>query len=111
MNEDLLEVLAMVSEECGEVVQAIGKALRHGIDDWNPVTGIDNKDAIVTELADVIAVAVLLLEFLEIPQSTIDANYERKFTKLLEYTHSEKLIFILETFVEAEQHDNIRPRL
>ncbi len=41
-----------IAEECGEVVQALGKAGRFGLDGCDPRTGISNARAILDELAD-----------------------------------------------------------
>ena len=39
-------------EECAEVIQALCKADRFGLDDHNPVTLIANRDAIKSEIDD-----------------------------------------------------------
>lgn len=36
-----VERLALLSEECGEVIQVIGKILRHGYESYNPTTPVD----------------------------------------------------------------------
>jgi NTP pyrophosphatase (non-canonical NTP hydrolase) len=56
------ELLAVLAEECGEVVQAVGKILRHGITDRNPSTGVSNDDALAREIGDVRAIVILLQE-------------------------------------------------
>ncbi len=50
------ERLAMLAEECGEVVQVIGKILRHGYDSRHPNGGPTNKELLAAELRDVDAV-------------------------------------------------------
>lgn len=39
-----------LQEECGEVVMAISKVIRFGLEQENPETGISNKDALQEEL-------------------------------------------------------------
>lgn len=54
------EALAIAGEECGEVVQRIGKILRFGMR-ASPYTGRHNRDTLEAELGDVLA-AISLLE-------------------------------------------------
>jgi len=55
------ERLAMLAEECGEVIQVIGKILRHGYDSYHPDTpAITNLSLLENELADVMAVQRLM---------------------------------------------------
>lgn len=60
------ELLALLAEECGELVQAIGKTLRHGLDSTNPLVppGSDrsNRGWIEKEMGDVRAAMILLCE-------------------------------------------------
>ena len=51
------ERLAMLIEECGEVIQIAGKILRHGYASHHPATpNITNRDMLASELTDVDAV-------------------------------------------------------
>lgn len=51
------ERLAMLAEECGEVVQMVGKILRHGLDSFNPAEpAISNRLLLTRELVDLEAV-------------------------------------------------------
>ena len=47
------ERLAILSEELGEVAQAIGKILRHGYENSHPDGGPTNREALVRECGDV----------------------------------------------------------
>lgn len=47
------EVLALLAEECGEVIQVIGKILRHGLHSRHPNGGPDNKELLTKELGDI----------------------------------------------------------
>ncbi|VVB51781.1 Uncharacterised protein [uncultured archaeon] len=58
--EDYL--LSCLSEECGEVVQLVGKSHRFGLDDFY-VAGPTNRQKLAQEINDIIAVAEMLTEF------------------------------------------------
>lgn len=52
---DQAEALALLAEECGELVQVIGKILRHGFDSRHPDTGRPNYELFAREVGDVMA--------------------------------------------------------
>lgn len=54
------EALAMLAEEAGEIVLAVGKTLRHGLESRHPDGGETNREAISREVADLRAVLRLL---------------------------------------------------
>ena len=56
------ERLAFLIEECGEVIQAASKILRHGYDSFNPTLDADvsNRDRLTIELGQVRAAMYLL---------------------------------------------------
>jgi NTP pyrophosphatase (non-canonical NTP hydrolase) len=56
------ERLAMLAEECGEVIQAIGKILRHGYESTHPDGGPTNRENLNRELNDLTAVIFLMTE-------------------------------------------------
>ena len=62
LRPDEAERLAMLAEECGEVVQVIGKILRHGYESKHPahLDGPTNRDLLAKECADVMAVLKLM---------------------------------------------------
>lgn len=49
------EALALLGEECGELQQAIGKILRHGLWSEHPESGIPNQVTLEHEVGDVLA--------------------------------------------------------
>lgn len=92
------ERLAMLAEECGEVVLAIGKILRHGYDSCHPdrlVPRRTNRDDLLGEMADVLAVLGGIVDAGDLDAScrqdtlgmfdeaALDARWRRK----LRYTH------------------------
>ncbi len=84
------ERLAMLAEEAGEVVQIVGKILRHGYDSYHPedVDRLTNKIHLQSELTDLWAVmygmklANDLPSYLPTPTS-IEHAWKRK----LKYSH------------------------
>jgi NTP pyrophosphatase (non-canonical NTP hydrolase) len=56
------ERLAMLAEECGEVVQAVTKILRHGYASYHPdrPDGRDNRQDLFKEVSDVFGVLSLM---------------------------------------------------
>lgn len=47
------ERLAMLAEECGEVIQIVGKILRHGYDSTHPDGGPTNAELLSKEVCDI----------------------------------------------------------
>ena len=53
-------VMDVLQEECAEVIQAVSKIRRFGLEEsWNSVT---NKEALITEIGDVLAIVDILVE-------------------------------------------------
>lgn len=80
------ERLAMLAEECGEVIQIVGKILRHGYDSYHPVNPrVTNRQLLVKELRDVNAVlqAMGRSELADYSVQDCLGVWERK----IQYTH------------------------
>lgn len=86
------EALAILSEECGEVIQAIGKILRHGYEDYSPFdeTKTSNRINLEREIGDVIFATKLLDNDKQI--SLLDCNLEAKSKedRVKPYLHHQK---------------------
>lgn len=53
-------VMDILQEECAEVIQAVSKIRRFGLEEsWNSVT---NKQSLITEIGDVLAIVDILVE-------------------------------------------------
>ena len=79
---DTKEVMAILQEECAEVVQAVSKINRFGLESsWQ---GVTNKEALITEIGDVLAVIIILLEQtdINITEEEVFAAIEAKNKKL-----------------------------
>jgi NTP pyrophosphatase (non-canonical NTP hydrolase) len=83
------ERLACLAEECGEVIQIIGKILRHGFDDWSPLddTKTTNRQNLERELGDLSAVCHRMEIGGDIRRGPIQEAHEAKLEKLPKWTH------------------------
>lgn len=76
------QVMSVLQEECAEVIQAVSKINRFGLDnEWD---GVTNKQSLVTEIGDVLAIIIVLIEEtdINISRADIDAAIEKKINKL-----------------------------
>ena len=82
------ERLALLAEEAGETVQAIGKILRHGMDSDNrgqmPNT---NRVNLAAEIGDFFAAVTLLVDAGDLSRSLIDAAMEAKLERIGPHLH------------------------
>lgn len=76
--------LAVINEECGEVVQIVGKTLRFGYESHSPLDPemTTNLDLLHTELGDVLAAADFGAERGLLDQKKLDERRAAKLTKL-----------------------------
>ena len=61
MDEQNNEVMDIAQEECAEVIQAISKIRRFGMDNAKPGTTYTNREHFEEELGDVLAMVDILL--------------------------------------------------
>jgi NTP pyrophosphatase (non-canonical NTP hydrolase) len=87
------ERLALLAEECGEVVQIIGKVLRHGYDSRHPsaMDGPDNRAMLIKELGDLRAAILLMVGEGDIDEIQMIVAAHEKRAKLWEWTHHQRL--------------------
>jgi len=77
------ERLAIIMEEMGEVIQIIGKVLRHGYDGHHPATPLTtNRELLQVELGDVLAMISLMHEAGDIDDRKIELHAKAKFARL-----------------------------
>lgn len=54
------EALTLLFEECTEVIHAVAKIMRHGMDSYHPVTKVSNEQRLTEELSNlVVSIAIL----------------------------------------------------
>jgi len=75
LTDGEIERLALLSEECGECVQAIGKVLRHGWESCHPDGGENNRQLLIREIADVRMAMQLMVDAHDMNIEDI-VNYE-----------------------------------
>jgi len=61
LNENNNEVMDILQEECAEVVQAVSKIRRFGIDNAKPNTQYTNRDHLEDEIGDLLAMIDILM--------------------------------------------------
>ena len=78
---DSKEVMAILQEECAEVIQAISKINRFGLEsEWQ---GVTNKQALITEIGDVLTLISVLVDETDINihdedvHKAINAKYKK----------------------------------
>jgi NTP pyrophosphatase (non-canonical NTP hydrolase) len=60
MKRNTQTVMAVLQEECAEVIQAVSKINRFGMHgEWQ---GVTNRQSLVTEIGDVLAIIKVLME-------------------------------------------------
>lgn len=91
LNPAQLERLAMLGEEAGEVQQIIGKILRHGYESTHPDDPhITNRDYLMIELGDLLAVMKIMVKGGEITDEVILENGKSKMERIFKYTHHQQ---------------------
>lgn len=78
-------LLTSLSEECAEVIQAVSKALRFGLDDLYKKKGTTPREDILNEVIDVAAILEMLIELGVFPQEYIDEKVNAKQDKVRKY--------------------------
>lgn len=83
------ERLAILAEEAGEVVQIIGKILRHGYESYNPFdpNKISNRELLQKEIADLICSVKMLSDTGDISESTMEKLLDLRLHSKKKYTH------------------------
>ncbi len=82
-----IERLAILAEECGEVVQAVGKVLRHGWESQSPYGSKPNRVALEREIGNVRAVVNLMLDAGDVRLGDVQAWQRAKRLSLEKWTH------------------------
>jgi len=75
----LLEILA---EECAEVIQIKSKTVRFGMYNLNPITGKSNRELLVQEIGDVMAMIRLVQESGLFTKDELEGCVEKKLKKI-----------------------------
>lgn len=86
------ERLTIVAEECGEVVQAIGKILRHGYGSVHPADtdGPNNRERLERELGDLRAVVQMMLDAGDVEPLAVQQYAISKASRMRPYLHHQE---------------------
>lgn len=91
LSPALAERLAILSEECGEIVQIIGKTQRHGIESRHPDGGPTNRQLLEKELGDAYAALLLLTRAGDVNPETISIHKDLKLKRLPNWVHHQPM--------------------
>ena len=92
MDDQTKEVMDILQEECAEVIQAISKISRFGLDNFKPGKPKTNREHLEEELGDVYAMIEILQELDIVSWTNIEQAAEAKREKLKQWSN----IFIKE---------------
>lgn len=84
MNEQTREALLILQEECSEVIQAISKCFRFGLN--GQYLKESNRERLEQEIGDVLAMISILENQGEISNQHLSEAKQRKFKKLGEWS-------------------------
>jgi NTP pyrophosphatase (non-canonical NTP hydrolase) len=80
------EVMNILSEECAEVIQAISKCHRFGMDNAKPGKPKTNREHLEEELGDLLAMVDIMLEKDIIKQDSLNTAKINKIEKLKKWS-------------------------
>lgn len=86
MNEKEREILLITQEECAEVIQAISKISRFGLDAKHPDRTQDNRQHLSEEIGDLLAMIELLVVKDVVSLSDVNAAKKNKIDKLRKWS-------------------------
>jgi NTP pyrophosphatase (non-canonical NTP hydrolase) len=73
------EVMLIAQEECAEVIQAISKVFRFGMDDVHPTTNKSNRDSLEEEVGDLLCMIELMQQYgIVNPINVLNANVSKR---------------------------------
>ena len=97
------ERLALLSEECGEVIQAIGKILRHGFESAHPDGGPTNRASLERECGDVYLSIRMLINAGDMDGDSISRRAEDKAESVNRYLHHQHTPLSKDTFYSPDK--------
>jgi NTP pyrophosphatase (non-canonical NTP hydrolase) len=86
MNSDVKEVMDILQEECAEVIQAVSKISRFGIDNFKPGKAKTNREHLEEELGDMIAMICILEKMGVVNQDALELATKAKIEKLKKWS-------------------------
>ena len=87
MKEQEREVMNILSEECAEVIQAVSKCHRFGLDNLKPGKPKTNREHLEEEIGDLLAMVDILLDTNVVSQEALDNAKLAKIEKLKKWSN------------------------
>jgi NTP pyrophosphatase (non-canonical NTP hydrolase) len=87
MDSKTKEVMDILQEECAEVIQAVSKISRFGIDNFKPGKPKTNREHLEEEIGDVLAMIDIMLEKNVISLDNLEAAKAAKIEKLKKWSN------------------------
>jgi NTP pyrophosphatase (non-canonical NTP hydrolase) len=87
MKEKIDEVMNILCEECAEVIQAVSKINRFGIDNYKPGKSKTNRQHLEEELGDLLAMVDILIELGVVDESSLQQAEVAKIEKLKKWSN------------------------
>jgi NTP pyrophosphatase (non-canonical NTP hydrolase) len=86
MNTKTKEILNILQEECAEVIQAVSKCDRFGIDNFKPGKPKTNREHLAEELGDLQAMIDLCITFDLVDSEQVNIAADNKIAKLKKWS-------------------------
>jgi NTP pyrophosphatase (non-canonical NTP hydrolase) len=86
MNIKTKEILNILQEECAEVIQAVSKCDRFGIDNFKPGKPKTNREHLAEELGDLQAMIDLCITFDLVDNEQVSIAADNKIVKLKKWS-------------------------
>jgi hypothetical protein len=87
MNSKTKEVMDILQEECAEVIQAVSKVSRFGIDNVKPGKPKTNREHLEEEIGDLLAMVDIMVEFSVISLDNLEVAKRAKIEKLKKWSN------------------------
>lgn len=87
MNSKEKEILDITQEECAEVIVAISKISRFGLDNFKPGKPLTNRQHLAEELGDLQAMIDLCIVNGVVSKDEVDTAAENKIAKLKKWSN------------------------
>ncbi|CAB4241878.1 NTP pyrophosphohydrolase MazG, putative catalytic core [uncultured Caudovirales phage] len=87
MNKKLDEIMNILSEECAEVIQAISKCNRFGLENSKPGKPLTNAQHLEGEIGDLLAMVDLLQSMGVVTEDGMERAKQAKFEKLKKWSN------------------------
>ena len=91
MDTQTKEVMDILQEECAEVIQAVSKISRFGLDNYKPGKPKTNREHLEEELGDMITMIDILHNMDIVSWTNIDRAAEAKREKLKKWSNIQNL--------------------